>query len=120
MKSRNFLHLMKPQGSSLCSQESNNCHHEPDKSTQSLPILLLYVNFNIILQVTCASMFCIFLSDLPPHNPSCVSLVLILCHIPCPSHATRFNHLNKIYFVSTNHPISHYVIFSSFILFLLF
>ena len=56
-----------------------------------------------------------FLSFRFPHqNPICTSPLLHTCHMPRPSHSSRFDHPNNIWWgVGTGHKAPHYAVFST-------
>jgi hypothetical protein len=95
--SRNSTHFIEPEGSLPHSQVPATCPYpEPDQSSPCTPSHFFKIYFNIILSSTPSSSNWPLSLRSPYKNPLSISPVYHTCHMPCPSHSSRFDHPKNI------------------------
>ena len=94
--SRNSLHFMEPKGSLLHLQVVAICPSpEPDESNPCPPSHVLKIHIDIILPSMPGSSKWAPSLIFPHQNPVYTYPLLHVCYMPCPSHSSRFDHLNN-------------------------
>ena len=85
---------MKPEGSSPYLQQSApSTYPELDQSISRCPSYCLKIHFSIILPSMPRSLKWSLSLRFPHQNPVCASPLRCTCHMPRPSHPSRFHHL---------------------------
>ena len=87
---------MKPESSSLHSQEPATCPYpEPDQCSRWTPSHFLKIHFNITVPSMCRSSKWSLALMSPCQNPVCISPLVNTCYMPCQSHSSSFDQPNN-------------------------
>ena len=80
----------------MLKRDSHNCILSQTNPIHAIPLHCFHIHSDANLQSTPRSFKWPHSFSFPHQNPICISLLLPVCHRPCPSHPPSFYHL-KIY-----------------------